>query len=172
MKETGIVRRIDELGRIVIPKEIRKQLLIKEGESISFSMEKDKIVLSKYSYLNKLSSNVQRMLELLYKKYGNIFMLCDLKEVMIVSSNGMGKYQRMKLDDELLRMIKGKKTVIEYEMMFAHEKNIISIVPIVFEQKIFGAIIMLTLKTPYMSMESGVLEFVKDVIEQEIEECV
>ena len=172
MKETGIVRRIDELGRIVIPKEIRKQLLIKEGESISFSMENDKIVLSKYSYLNKLSSNVQRMLELLYKKYGNIFMLCDLKEVMIVSSNGMGKYQRMKLDDELLRMIKGKKTVIEYEMMFSHEKNIVSIVPIVFEQKIFGAIIMLTLKTPYMSMESGVLEFVKDVIEQEIEECV
>ena len=80
MKETGIVRRIDELGRIVIPKEIRKQLLIKEGESISFSMDSDKIVLSKYSYLSKLSSNVQRMLELLYKKYGNVFMLCDLKE--------------------------------------------------------------------------------------------
>ncbi len=172
MKETGIVRRIDELGRIVIPKEIRKQLLIKEGESISFSMDSDKIVLSKYSYLSKLSSNVQRMLELLYKKYGNVFMLCDLKEVMIVSSNGISQYQRMKLDDELLRMVKGKKIVIEYEMMFGHEKNIISIIPIIFEQKTFGAIIMLTLKTPYMNMESGVLEFVKDVIEQEIEECV
>ena len=82
MKDTGIVRRIDELGRIVIPKEIRKQLLIKEGESISFGMENEKIILSKYSYLNKLSSNVQRMLELLYKQYSNVFMLCDLKEVM------------------------------------------------------------------------------------------
>ena len=172
MKDTGIVRRIDELGRIVIPKEIRKQLLIKEGESISFGMENEKIILSKYSYLNKLSSNVQRMLELLYKQYSNVFMLCDLKEVMIVSSNGVSKYQRMKLDNDFIRMINQKKTIIESDMNFAHEKNIVTIMPILFEQNPFGAIIMLTLKTPYINIERGVLEFVREVIEQEIEECV
>ncbi len=172
MKDTGIVRRIDELGRIVIPKEIRKQLLIKEGESISFCMENDKIVLSKYSYLNKLTSSIQRMLELLYKKYGNVFMLCDLKEVVVVSSNGISQYQRMKIDDEMLRMILSKKNIIEYEMMISHDKNRVTIIPIMFEQNPFGAIIMLTMKTPYVNIESGVLDFVREVIEQEIEECV
>ena len=47
MKTTGMVRRIDELGRIVIPKEIRKQLMMKEGESISFFLEDDKIFIIK-----------------------------------------------------------------------------------------------------------------------------
>ena len=46
MKTTGMVRRIDELGRIVIPKEMRKQLMMKEGESISFSLEDDRIILT------------------------------------------------------------------------------------------------------------------------------
>lgn len=54
MKTTGMVRRIDELGRIVIPKEMRKQLMMKEGESISFSLEDDKIILTKFSMLNKM----------------------------------------------------------------------------------------------------------------------
>ena len=49
MKATGVVRRIDELGRIVIPKEIRKNLRIKEGENLEiFIDEKDNIVLKKY----------------------------------------------------------------------------------------------------------------------------
>ena len=49
MKTTGMVRRIDDLGRIVIPKEIRKQLMLKEGESVSFAVEHNHIVLTKFS---------------------------------------------------------------------------------------------------------------------------
>ncbi len=172
MKDTGIVRRIDELGRIVIPKEIRKQLMIKEGESISFFMKDDKIVLSKYSYLSKITSSIQRMLEVLYKRYNNVFMFCDLKEVIVVSSNGLSDFQRLKVDEELLRMICMKKDVVEYEMIIAHKRHRVSIIPVLFEQKPFGAIMMITLKTPYIQMESEVLKFVKEVIEQEIEECV
>ena len=72
MKNTGMVRRIDELGRIVIPKEMRKQLMIKEGESIAFSLDNDKIILTKYSVLNKLTPLVQSLLEGLYRQYQNI----------------------------------------------------------------------------------------------------
>ena len=49
MKTTGIIRRIDELGRIVIPKEIRKNLRIKNGESLEIYLENDSIILKKYS---------------------------------------------------------------------------------------------------------------------------
>ena len=48
MKTTGIIRRIDELGRIVIPKEIRRSLRIKEGENIEILIDNDNIILKKY----------------------------------------------------------------------------------------------------------------------------
>ena len=55
MKSTGIIRRIDELGRIVIPKEIRKNLRIKEGENLEIYIENDNIILKKYSLLKNLT---------------------------------------------------------------------------------------------------------------------
>lgn len=48
MKTTGVIRRIDELGRIVIPKEIRKNLRIKNGDSLEIFLESDNIILKKY----------------------------------------------------------------------------------------------------------------------------
>ena len=48
MKNTGVIRKIDELGRIVIPKEIRKNLNIRNGEDVQIFVEEDKIVLKKY----------------------------------------------------------------------------------------------------------------------------
>ena len=52
MKATGIVRRLDDLGRLVIPKEIRKQYHLKEGDSIEFYIENEKIILEKYDVLS------------------------------------------------------------------------------------------------------------------------
>ncbi|MBD9085556.1 AbrB/MazE/SpoVT family DNA-binding domain-containing protein, partial [bacterium] len=61
MKATGVVRRIDELGRIVIPKEIRKNFRIKEGENIEIYIDDNNIILKKYSELKNvpdISSNI------------------------------------------------------------------------------------------------------------------
>ncbi len=56
MKATGVVRRIDELGRIVIPKELRKNLRINEGENIEIYMDdNENIILKKFSSLKKIS---------------------------------------------------------------------------------------------------------------------
>lgn len=49
MKATGIIRNIDELGRIVIPKEIRKEMDIKSNQPIEIYVDEDKIILSKYT---------------------------------------------------------------------------------------------------------------------------
>ena len=53
MKATGIVRRIDELGRVVIPKEIRRTLRIKEGDPLEIFTDRDELMLKKYSQLIK-----------------------------------------------------------------------------------------------------------------------
>ena len=65
MKATGIIRRLDDLGRLVIPKEIRKQYRLKEGDSIEFYIENDKIILQKYELLDKHMREIQDMCETL-----------------------------------------------------------------------------------------------------------
>ena len=55
MKSTGVVRRIDDLGRIVIPKEIRRTLRIKEGDNLEVFVDNEDIVLKKYSMMNKIN---------------------------------------------------------------------------------------------------------------------
>ena len=67
MKATGIVRRIDELGRIVIPKEIRKTLRIKEGENLEIYVDSDEnIILRKHSLMNKINDFAQNFAEAIY----------------------------------------------------------------------------------------------------------
>ena len=61
MKETGIVRRIDDLGRIVIPKEIRRSLKIREGDPLEIFLEKDCVCFKRYSALNSLDDKVLRI---------------------------------------------------------------------------------------------------------------
>jgi stage V sporulation protein T len=65
MKTTGIVRRIDELGRVVIPKETRRNLRIKEGDPLELYITKDgELVLKKYSPVGECEDEVKRFVEL------------------------------------------------------------------------------------------------------------
>ena len=61
MKATGIVRRIDDLGRVVIPKEIRRTLKIHEGDPLEIFLEKDCVCFQKYSVLGSLSEDILRV---------------------------------------------------------------------------------------------------------------
>lgn len=61
MKATGIVRRVDDLGRIVIPKEIRRSLKIREGDPLEIFLEKDCVCFKRYSALGSLSEETLRV---------------------------------------------------------------------------------------------------------------
>lgn len=172
MKTTGMVRRIDELGRIVIPKEIRKQLMMKEGESIAFSLENEKIVLTKFSVLNKMSPTIQTLLEGLYAKYRNTFLLCDKEQVIICSSDGLSQYQRKQIPDDLHLFIEQQQKQIEVTMSFIDGEYQVTLLPLVVEQESQGAFIMLTKQTPYYQIDETLLKFIKSIIEQEMMACV
>ena len=70
MKETGIVRRIDELGRVVIPKEIRKTLRIKEGDPLEIFTDRDELMMKKYSPVQSMGE-LQRALRRAWRKCPN-----------------------------------------------------------------------------------------------------
>ena len=62
MKTTGIVRKIDELGRIVLPKELRKCLNINTGDDFQIRVEEEKIILEKYSYLKNYEQEILKII--------------------------------------------------------------------------------------------------------------
>ena len=86
MKATGIVRRIDDLGRVVIPKEIRRVLRIREGDPLEIFTEKDgEVIFKKYSPMGELNEFAAQICESLHKTAGAAAVICDRDSVIAVS---------------------------------------------------------------------------------------
>ena len=86
MKATGIVRRIDDLGRVVIPKEIRRVLRLREGDPLEIFTEKDgEVIFKKYSPMGELAEFAAQICESLHKTSGAPAVLCDRDAVIAVS---------------------------------------------------------------------------------------
>ena len=86
MKATGIVRRIDDLGRVVIPKEIRRTMRIREGDPLEIYTDSDgEVIFKKYSLIGELSPFAAQYAEVLYKNTGVPTIVCDKDHVIAVS---------------------------------------------------------------------------------------
>ena len=85
MKATGIVRRIDDLGRVVIPKEIRRTLRIREGDPLEIYTEKDgEVIFKKYSPMGDLGDFAGQICESIGKNTGYIAAVCDRDAIIAV----------------------------------------------------------------------------------------
>ena len=86
MKATGIVRRIDDLGRVVIPKEIRRTLRIREGDPLEIFVDRDgEVILKKYSPIGELGDFAQEYSDSLYESTGHVAIITDRDAVVAVS---------------------------------------------------------------------------------------
>lgn len=94
MKATGIVRRIDDLGRVVIPKEIRRTMRIREGDPLEIYTDKDgEVIFKKYSLMGGLSDFAGQFCETLYKTTGHPALITDRDAVIAVA--GLPKRELM-----------------------------------------------------------------------------
>jgi AbrB family transcriptional regulator (stage V sporulation protein T) len=125
LKATGIVRRIDELGRVVIPKEIRKTLRIREGDPLEIFTDKDgEVILKKYSPIGELSDFASQIAESVQKTIGHTTCITDRDNVIAVFGGLKKDYLEKQLSMELEKIIEDKSTIILKE----NEDRIISIV--------------------------------------------
>lgn len=114
MKATGIVRRIDDLGRVVIPKEIRKTLRIREGDPLEiFTAREGEVILKKYSPISELSQFAEEYAETLYETLGTPALISDRDEMIAVSGASKKEYLNRQLAPSLEEIIIGRKIVME-----------------------------------------------------------
>ena len=112
MKATGIVRRIDDLGRVVIPKEIRRTLRIREGDPLEIYTEKDgEVIFKKYSPMGALSSYAAEICESLYKSTGGTVAVCDRDSMIAVCGGGKKELLEKPVSNALEEVMENRRAV-------------------------------------------------------------
>ena len=113
MKATGIVRRIDDLGRVVIPKEIRRTLRIREGDPLEiFTDREGEIILKKYSPIGELSESAGQYAESLAQTTGMLVCITDRDHVIAASGNGKKDFEGKPISHQLECIIEDRNSVI------------------------------------------------------------
>ena len=111
MKATGIVRRIDDLGRVVIPKEIRKTLRIKEGTPMEIYTDRQgEIILKKYSPIGELDIFAKEYTEALFQTTGFTACITDRDQVVAAAGPGSRELMGKSISRELEKVIAERST--------------------------------------------------------------
>ena len=150
MKATGIVRRIDDLGRIVIPKEIRRTLRIREADQLEIYTDREgEIILKKYSPIAEMGTFAKQYAESMAQVSGHIALITDRDQFIAVSGgmkNLLGKSISRELEEKIdhresVVAAKGDRNFIQVSLEgddFSHE----AISPIICEGDVIGSVIL------------------------------
>ena len=145
MKATGILRRIDELGRVVIPKEIRKTMKMREGEELEIYTTDEEVVLKKYSELSSMESFSRNLTLAIHKASGRSVAVADCDK--IIASTGKGVPSAgVAVEEGLLRMMTSRRqtTLAEGKCLPLGQERARGqvIQPILVAGDLFGALIL------------------------------
>ena len=113
MKTTGVVRRIDDLGRIVIPKELRRTLRIRDGESLEIFVENEMIALKKFSSMTDLKEISNDLVNTINQVTFKNIIITDRDKVISVSSNMKNKYLNKNISKYLEQKLSNREIVVE-----------------------------------------------------------
>jgi AbrB family transcriptional regulator (stage V sporulation protein T) len=152
MRDTGIVRRIDELGRVVIPKEIRKTLRIKEGDPLEIYTDKDELLLKKYSPIASMNGYAETVVKSLTELTGKVSMVTDTDEILFVSGNKYKECIGQRITQDVDKILKERKSVMFNKLDGGRTVKIFHgdemgadnqiIVPIIVNGDCYGAVIL------------------------------
>lgn len=156
---TGIVRRIDELGRIVIPKEIRKNLRIKNGDNLEILVDGENITLRKYSQIENLTDMANIYAESFYQVLKYNVIVTDTDKVVAIAGNLKKKYLNLGISDRLTSMIERRDSFVERKKSSIEispglsEFGYYAVATIINNGDSIGSVIILSLDTPMLEQE-------------------
>ncbi|QQY79494.1 AbrB family transcriptional regulator (stage V sporulation protein T) [Keratinibaculum paraultunense] len=155
MKATGIVRRIDDLGRVVIPKEIRRTLRIREGDPLEiFTDREGEVILKKYSPIGELTEFANEYCESLYEVTNYISIITDRDTIIAIAGGPKKEYLQKRISPEIEKIMESRNTYftkenmkpmkIFYEDTNEYEYTAQVIAPIVMQGDPIGTVILVT----------------------------
>ena len=182
MKESGLIRRLDNLGRIVIPKELRKVLSIKEGEPLEISLnEQGEIILNKTSVFKNINTYLQIVTETISQVLEIPTLVTDKEYIICSAGIGKSKFLNKKLSINFVNQIESKRSYISKKNLRTEMLKIIEddenkyywqlIMPIIVENVTAGSLIILSCNENINFPECGinVLEIVSKIISKQLE---
>ncbi|GAE31751.1 stage V sporulation protein T [Halalkalibacter hemicellulosilyticus] len=150
MKATGIVRRIDDLGRVVIPKEIRRTLRIREGDPLEIFVDRDgEVILKKYSPISELGDFAKEYAEALYDSLNHFVLIADRDTFIAVAGAPKKEFLNKAVGQVIEKVIDGRKTDLvttqgDYNIVSDHQDDLKGYVatPIIANGDPIGAVVI------------------------------
>jgi AbrB family transcriptional regulator (stage V sporulation protein T) len=174
VKATGVLRRIDDLGRIVIPKEIRKNLKIRDGEPLEILVNDSDIILRKHSLINDINNIATICLEAFNKTNANI-LVTDREKVITGVGPLKKKYLDKEISSDIINAIFKRNTFKEIEEKDFYitkeeqEKGRYIIEPIIASGDPVGSVILLTSEPEISDADEKFIHFVSTFLGKYIE---
>lgn len=178
MYSTGIIKKIDNLGRIVLPKEIRRKLKIRENDELEIFLENDEtILLKKYSTIKDLKKDCILYASILNKETGFKVMFTDKDKVTVCKGKNTSLFVGEEISDKLIdiiekRMIYNVNSSSDIKILKTDENlNPKIIIPLIADSKSIGSIILFTdeIEKTVKDKEYELLKFVASLISTKLE---
>ena len=150
MKATGIVRRIDDLGRVVIPKEIRRTMHIKEGAPLEiFTDTQGGVIFRKYSPVGELTDTTDQYADVLYRSVSMPVLICDRDRAISVSGISKKDFAERRISTELEELMEDRGVFLRTQgekltPIESSEHNAAVAVPILSGGDVLGAVVFLS----------------------------
>lgn len=151
MKATGIVRRIDDLGRVVIPKEIRRTLRIREGDPLEIFVDRDgEVILKKYSPIGELGEFAKEYAESLNETLGHITLITDRDTIIATAGSSKKEFLEKPVGSDLEKVMEDRRTLLaaEGDVQLVRDKwdHVMSrvIAPIVYNGDPIGSVVLVS----------------------------
>ncbi|MBA2176997.1 stage V sporulation protein T [Halobacillus locisalis] len=152
MKATGIVRRIDDLGRVVIPKEIRRTLRIREGDPLEIFVDREgEVILKKYSPISELGDFAKEYAEALSESLEAPVLICDRDEFVAVAGGVKKEYLNQSIGSKIEDVMNNRTMSMEkhpapIEFVKGQEEEVTSFIiyPIIAQGDPIGCVVAMT----------------------------
>lgn len=178
MKATGIVRRIDDLGRVVIPKEIRRTLRIREGDPLEIFVDREgEVILKKYSPISELGHFATEYAESLFDSLHHPVFICDRDEIIALAGVSKKDYLNKRVGSRITDAIEDRSLVFEteeeeIELIEGQEEQVNSycISPIIANGDPIGCVVLFTKdEDKFSDVEKKVIETAASFLAKQME---
>ena len=164
MKATGIVRRIDDLGRVVIPKEIRRTMRIREGDPLEiFTNREGEVIFKKYSAMESVAQKVQVFADALAKATAKPAAVCDRDHVLAVAGIPKKDYMERGVSEALSELMQRRENfvrkagdTVRMPLTEAGSASLSVAIPIISESDCIGAITLIVPDNGAVATDSDV----------------